>query len=813
MSGSLSPDSSAGMRIGRYEVLRTIGRGAMGVVYAARHDLTGQVVALKTLHLEQVGESVQAAEQRFMREIQAAVSLHHPGIVRVYEFDRAQVRGLGELIYYAMERIEGQTLHEMIQPGPMSASDAAAICIQVCEALDFAHRNGIVHRDVKPANIFVSNQRRVVLTDFGICKIDNLGTLTAAGAVVGTLPFLAPEQAAEGPLDARADVFSVGAVLYTLITKFYLRSTKATAAIMQAATPGKDVEQIRKMTGFDPALIELLARAVAFQPDDRQPTARALADALRPFAGTIPAPAGAGSQPSPADTMPVRAVTPTVVDPFPAPVDSGDTIPSPPRQAAEAENPFANQALLATLPAREDPFAALGPVTETSETSPEPAPGPRPLPPDPAPLASPPTGSTPIDAPGLNPTPARAPSPTAPTSPRGTARLQVPAVAPRARPSGGKRRARVAALALIEVGVVVIAANALLGLRKVVVGIESLPEGAEVLVDGEPVGATPLTVSIRRGRKQVAIEVFASQREPYRKQLELPLFGGVRPLTVAMPLQRAHLRVGSLPAGARVLVDGLPSCTTPCTVQDLSPLRKHLVVVDRRGCAPRGRVIECEPAERLAWNATLQPLSVSSLTLLQVLSDRQPIVLDQIDRTRAFADGALLVPAGEHLLELGEDRARKQYLVHLVAGTAQRLDLRRRSSPPPQPRLKRKLLHGDHDDSEEVALADEQLDTAGDSPDALVDYGIYLLSQGRSDEASKYFMQALTLAPYNPRGHRGIVAAAIARGDTQLARGQLMSFLNLQTTLHDGELLKQVYGGVQQADRCAAAIAEAKNTN
>ncbi|MFH1811975.1 MAG: protein kinase [Pseudomonadota bacterium] len=849
MGDTSASDPSAGLCIGRYHILRTLGRGAMGVVYEARHEITQQVVALKTLNLEQEGQHAQLAEERFLREIKAAISLHHPGIVRVQEFDRALVPGLGRVLYYAMELLDGETLHDMLQRGALAPEATAAVGVQMCEALDFAHRRGVVHRDVKPANIFVDREGRVILTDFGICKLDNVGTLTVAGAVVGTLPFLAPEQAVDRPVDARSDVFAVGAVLYTLLSRSYLRSVKAHLALRQASTPGEDEQRVRSSLHCDPALVEVVARAVAWEPAARYQTAAALGDALRAFAGPLPTAWSEQEIDGNAPTLPGHSdqiQSPDSGQPLPqlatsALFDRSAPLLTPPTsadsQTASVPRPVSGVELDPVPDALDQAFADLDrlarPATPQAAVWPPaavPASSPvlahaSPGSPGARDLVAPPTGASPLRAEDLFLS-AAAPvleigKPRPPVRSELSGRQQIPGIG---RAQGSSRSQdgepgllqqawlRWAAGAVLLLVLLALGVPWLLRGREVALSVESMPVGAEVLVDGRRVGITPLRYQHPQRRGTLQLEIRAAEREPYLKSIELPLTGDLPHLVVAMPLQRAQLQVTAVPSSARVLVDGKESCVAPCVVEKLAPRVPHLVRAEFEGCAPVTQMLQPEPAEQLGLRFTLQPLTVRSLSLLQILGFKKPLVLDGEDRTRAFDDGALLLTAGSHVLEMGEGEARQAHLLYLGAGAAQRLDLRPRARPPVQPALKKE---GDRELEGVSEVRDDDVDGSGTgvssnkvaaSGDRLVDYGIYLLSRGQAREAEPYFTQALVLNPQSPRAHRGIIAVAVGLNNEQLALGQMASFLNLQTTLHDGELLREVFGGVRKAQRCAEAL-------
>src|SRR5512132_3601518 len=192
----------------------------MGVVYLAKDPLIGRLVALKTIRAAAHSDDDETREfqQRFIREAQAAGILNHPAIVTVHDIGHDDPSGMN---FIAMEYVEGQNLKEMLAQGrPLSFDEIGDITAQVAEALDFAHSKGIVHRDVKPANIILLEGNRAKITDFGIAKIASGGAnLTTTGQFLGTPNYMAPEQIKGAPVDGRTDIFSLGICFYELLTR------------------------------------------------------------------------------------------------------------------------------------------------------------------------------------------------------------------------------------------------------------------------------------------------------------------------------------------------------------------------------------------------------------------------------------------------------------------------------------------------------------------------------------------------------------------------------------------------------------------
>ncbi|MBK7661715.1 MAG: serine/threonine protein kinase [Betaproteobacteria bacterium] len=198
---------------GRFVVIEEIGHGAMGVVYRARDPMIDRVVAIKTITLAGTEEERAHFEARFQQEARAAGGLSHPAIVTIFDYGRE-----GDTAFMAMEVLEGRELRDLIREGGIPPAEAVEIAARVAEALAFAHERGVVHRDVKPGNIMVLADGRVKIMDFGIARLDAPGVKTATGLLLGSPRYMAPEQAAGESFDGRADVFSLGVVLYEMLT-------------------------------------------------------------------------------------------------------------------------------------------------------------------------------------------------------------------------------------------------------------------------------------------------------------------------------------------------------------------------------------------------------------------------------------------------------------------------------------------------------------------------------------------------------------------------------------------------------------------
>src|SRR4051812_3116430 len=202
-------------RLGRYQIKRVLGRGAMGVVYEGYDPTLNRRVAIKTI-LKNAAideETARGYSTQFAREAQAAGRLNHPHIVQVHDFAEE-----GDVAYLVMEFIQGRELRAFFDAKEkFEPAEVVRIMGELLDALDFAHEAGVVHRDVKPANVMMDAQRRVKLADFGVARIQE-SERSAAGTMVGTPAFMSPEQIQGAKIDRRTDIFSAGVVLYQLLT-------------------------------------------------------------------------------------------------------------------------------------------------------------------------------------------------------------------------------------------------------------------------------------------------------------------------------------------------------------------------------------------------------------------------------------------------------------------------------------------------------------------------------------------------------------------------------------------------------------------
>jgi serine/threonine protein kinase len=263
--------------IGRYEIVSTLGKGAMGVVYLARDPLIDRQVALKTLRVDLDADYTSEFRERFLREAKAAGRLNHPGIVTIHDVGEDPESGL---VFIAMEFIEGRDLKQLLSAGhEFRPSEAARITADVAKALDYAHSMGVVHRDIKPANIILTSDGTAKITDFGIAHLES-SNLTVDGQFIGTPNFMSPEQITGKPVDGRSDIFSLGVVLFTLLTgqRPFAGETmhEVTMKVVGEPCPVPSTLAPQIPPGINPIILKCLEK----EPDNRFQSGAELAQVL-----------------------------------------------------------------------------------------------------------------------------------------------------------------------------------------------------------------------------------------------------------------------------------------------------------------------------------------------------------------------------------------------------------------------------------------------------------------------------------------------------------------------------------------------------
>jgi serine/threonine protein kinase len=252
----------------RYEIMERIGGGGMAIVYRALDMLLNRSVSIKVLRSQFVSD--EDFVRRFRREAQAAASLSHPNIVNIYD-----VGTEGEIYYIVMEYVDGKTLKEIIQErGPLPIEEAIDIAKQICNALHHAHENNIVHRDIKPHNVLISKEGRVKVTDFGIARAITSNTMTHTGSVLGSVHYFSPEQARGGITDVKSDIYSLGVVLYEMVTGELPFSGESPITVALKHLQDYFVEP-RQLNPEIPQSVEnIILKALAKDPHVRYPSTR-----------------------------------------------------------------------------------------------------------------------------------------------------------------------------------------------------------------------------------------------------------------------------------------------------------------------------------------------------------------------------------------------------------------------------------------------------------------------------------------------------------------------------------------------------------
>jgi len=291
-----------GSRLGPYEILASLGAGGMGEVYRARDSKLGRDVAIKVLPQDMASDAERLA--RFEREAQSLAALNHPNIVTIFAIEES-----GGTRFLAMELVEGEELGSILSPGALPLPRFFAIAVPLAEALSAAHERGIVHRDLKPANVMVTAQGRVKVLDFGLAKIAaadsdvNLSStptasraeLTSEGQVFGTVAYMSPEQARGEKVDARSDVFSLGVLLYQMLTGERPHRGRSAMDVITAILRDRPASVTDLRADVPPHLARVLRRCLEKDPQDRYQNSRDVYIELRELQAESSLPAGASS--------------------------------------------------------------------------------------------------------------------------------------------------------------------------------------------------------------------------------------------------------------------------------------------------------------------------------------------------------------------------------------------------------------------------------------------------------------------------------------------------------------------------------------
>ncbi len=272
--------SPSPQNLGRYRIEAEIGRGAMGVVYRARDPQIDRLVAIKTISLAgQEPDEEQAYRERFVQEARAAGRLSHPGIVAIFD---AGTDPETQEPYLVMEYVAGDPLSRILARGDrkLPLSDALRFAQEIAEALDYAHSQGVIHRDIKPANILITEDGHAKVADFGVARL-NQAMITHSGQIFGSPAYMAPEQLSRGVADARSDLFSLGVVLYSMITGFRPFQGNSAETVCFKVMNTDPVPVTSFQHDVPPELDAIIARAIAKTPTDRFQSGEEMARAIQ----------------------------------------------------------------------------------------------------------------------------------------------------------------------------------------------------------------------------------------------------------------------------------------------------------------------------------------------------------------------------------------------------------------------------------------------------------------------------------------------------------------------------------------------------
>jgi len=269
-----------GKTLSHYKIVSELGRGGMGIVYKAEDTNLDRIVAIKILPPQIV--TTDEDQARFKREARAAAALNHPNIATVHDLGETE----DGQTFIVMEHVGGLSLSEKLNQGPLEIETAVTLASQIAEGLSIAHQSGIVHRDVKPSNMMLTEDGRIKILDFGLAKLTGGIDITKAGSTIGTAAYMSPEQARGEEVDHRTDIWSVGVVLYEMLTgkRPFVAEYDAALAYSILNTEPESVSSIR--TGVKPELEQIINRAMAKGFDERYPTMEALFEDLRTLSGS-----------------------------------------------------------------------------------------------------------------------------------------------------------------------------------------------------------------------------------------------------------------------------------------------------------------------------------------------------------------------------------------------------------------------------------------------------------------------------------------------------------------------------------------------
>jgi predicted Ser/Thr protein kinase len=589
-------------KIGRYDITGELGKGAMGVVYKATDPNIGRTVAIKTTRLDAHGLDTEDLLRRFRNEARAAGTLNHPNIVTIY--DAGEQDGV---FYIAMEYLEGETLHGMLsQHRSLPVEKVIDIVRQVCAGLDYAHAHGVIHRDVKPANIMLGASGAVKVMDFGIAKAG--GTVTATGQVLGTPNYMSPEQVKGKPIDGRSDLFSVGVLLYEMLTGEKPFDGQNVTTIIYKIVAENPIPPRELDVTIHPGLSAVVTKALAKAPDERYQTGAELVADLANYksfgsesgatqlVSTAAFPA-AGDRtvvtPAPPPVRPPASVT-AAAAPAPAPPPATVPVSSAPGMNMRVLAGVVVVLLIAALIAwrvyrRHQQQGQEAAATQSLPAVQQPAAAPPPAPP--AETATAP--AAPPETPSAEATPAPEPSQPQP-----------------ALRAASKPKAKTAAASPIPAPQPAPAADAT---GTGTVHVTSTPLGAAVTIDGSGAYVTPFdSPPLKAGPH--AFSVSKLGWSTVQRKLDV-VAGKATNLDVSLAVSGAIVELQSDPPGAAILVDEKP--TNKFTPARLAiPQGEHKIRLRMEGFKDENTVVTLAEGQTLSLSPKLGPAKGSKLKRL-----------------------------------------------------------------------------------------------------------------------------------------------------------------------------------------------------
>jgi serine/threonine protein kinase len=552
-------------RIGRYKIIRELGRGAMGVVYLATDPTIGRNVAIKTIRLGEVTNSEERARlrERLFREARSAGVLSHPGIVTIYDME-----ALDDLAFIAMEYVNGPTLDQILTGQPLPPERLFAIVGQTAVALDYAHQKGIVHRDIKPANIMITDDGSAKITDFGIAKINTSEHLTMTGSIVGTPHYMAPEQVQGLAVDGRADQFSLAVIVFEMLTGEKPFGGEQLTTVVYKIVAEEPTPPHRLNSTLNQQITNVLRRALAKKPEARYPNCQKFVDALEAACaaakGWKPLARG-GSLNLPTA---VEARRPSVVSPA---ATTEETKPSARHKVGLLPVLFAilvAAGLVVLIAWQAAPWLTSSPPQTPPATAKSQAPPPVPAPEEkkPSPLAPREVAKPPAPEPAAKTPPETAPSVKAEAESPTPERGPIPAPAEPTTPAHSTPR-RVASD---------LSTNPYLK-----VSVSTIPPDATAMLDGRADSActTPCSLDATPGQHMVSIsrDGYQTEHRPVTvtdSAVELP--------PVALRVPGGVLMLASTPVGARIFINGEPSDKVTPAKLELRP-GKYNIRIEKDG--------------------------------------------------------------------------------------------------------------------------------------------------------------------------------------------------------------------------------------